>query len=444
VDGDGAAGDLKSSTGGMMPLQTTVAFPILRRGGRLPSNRRGERHRLNAVPTGVLLSLVLLLSGSVNVALAQEASPDRGCRSGHELARVPAAEGVHVPDPEIDWLGPEDRAARAELDQWCRAVGPPVLHEPDPEEDAEAVAVDELVVIAWNTDVGSGELDALVEDLRSGRLTGAPVSHFVLLLQEVYRIGDPIPLHVRAPTRSADRIGSALGGDRKHGAIDQLARRHGLHLFYAPSMRNGHPLPDPGEEGGDPPEDRGNAILSTLPLTNLQVVELPVRKQRRIAVAATVKGRSPGGETWNLRVVSVHLDHISPWRRLHRSLGADRAEHAERLVRAFSDEDRIVLGGDFNSWLRGNRDQAVRLLREHFPAPGDPPDKGTLALPVLPLNRIADHLFFRLPDGWSATYEVIADWYGSDHRPLVGRVRTGGADPLPVASDPVAATDSRP
>jgi hypothetical protein len=31
-----------------------------------------------------------------------------------------------------------------------------------------------------------------------------------------------------------------------------------------------------------------------------------------------------------------------------------------------------------------------------------------------------DYLMFRLPDGWTADYRVLADTWGSDHRPLLG------------------------
>ena len=46
---------------------------------------------------------------------------------------------------------------------------------------------------------------------------------------------------------------------------------------------------------------------------------------------------------------------------------------------------------------------------------------------VLPRLRL-DHLFFRLPDGWDAGYDVAGSTYGSDHYPLVGWMRAGAAD----------------
>lgn len=327
----------------------------------------------------------------------------------------------------VEWESPDEPEDRAELELWCRGVGPPVRHRP-PEGDAPATPADEITFVAWNTNVGRGDLDRLVQDLRAGHLTGTPAVHFVLLLQEVYRSGDPVPPLVPDPSRSADRIGADLP-DRDRGDIRAFARSQGLHLFYGPSMRNGHPRRGPGADGGDPPEDRGNAILSTLPLSDLQIVELPVRKQRRIVAVATVEGKSSQGEPWRLRVASVHLDHVSTWRRFHRSFGADRADHVERLVAAFVDEPHMVVGGDFNSWVRGNEERAIRLMRSHFPGPADRPDVPTLDAPFFLLSRLLDHLFFRLADGWTGDYTVAAGWYGSDHRPLVGRIRAPASAP---------------
>ncbi|NOT26456.1 MAG: hypothetical protein HOP16_10185 [Acidobacteria bacterium] len=83
--------------------------------------------------------------------------------------------------------------------------------------------------------------------------------------------------------------------------IVETARTRGLSVFYLPSMRN-------GSEEGAAGEDRGNAILSTLPLTELAGIELPFERQRRVAAAATVTRRDAAGAPWRLRVVSVHLN----------------------------------------------------------------------------------------------------------------------------------------
>ena len=61
--------------------------------------------------------------------------------------------------------------------------------------------------------------------------------------------------------------------------IVAISRELGLSLIYVPSMRNGG-SPD------DPAEDRGNAILSTLPLSEPVAVELPGERQRRVVIIA--------------------------------------------------------------------------------------------------------------------------------------------------------------
>ncbi|MEN3339278.1 MAG: hypothetical protein V7647_2954, partial [Acidobacteriota bacterium] len=82
------------------------------------------------------------------------------------------------------------------------------------------------------------------------------------------------------PSRSvyARRLGGALA---HYEQIEPVAAALGLSLYYVPSMRNG---------GAAPHEDRGNAILSSLPLTDLAAYELPFERQRRVALGATIAG----------------------------------------------------------------------------------------------------------------------------------------------------------
>ena len=111
----------------------------------------------------------------------------------------------------------------------------------------------------------------------------APYQHFVLLLQEAHREGSDVPADV--PARLA---GAALN---RRASTEQCAARHpqpspavsGFMFSTRPRCATARP---------PCPEDRGTAILSTLPLANLQVIELPFERQRRVALAATV-----GGET---------------------------------------------------------------------------------------------------------------------------------------------------
>ena len=174
--------------------------------------------------------------------------------------------------------------------------------------------------------MGAGALVPFVEDLRAGALTGGnPVPHFVLLLQEVHREGQAVPSEVP----SGAKAGSSIRRPPPAGLrldIEEVARRLDLALFYAPSMRNG------AETGPWSSEDRGNAILSTLPLGDLTAVELPLERQRRVAVAATVEAETTTGVPWRLELVSLHLDTRSSLSRLFGSFERGRLRQARFLT----------------------------------------------------------------------------------------------------------------
>ena len=57
----------------------------------------------------------------------------------------------------------------------------------------------------------------------------------------------------------------------------------------------------------EPAEDRGNAILSTLPLTEPVAVELPGERQRRVVIIAKAA---------SISLAVVHLDALGGTRRL--------------------------------------------------------------------------------------------------------------------------------
>jgi len=302
----------------------------------------------------------------------------------------------------VQWWTPaaaEDR--RAQL-PWCRTVGPAVVRTGAVDEPA---TVDRLVVVSWNVHVGGGDLYALVDDLRAGRLThGRPVANFVLLLQEAFRDDPGLPSGVEGPFARAIRPGAK---NRLRQDIEAVAERLGLHLFYVPSMRNGSP-----EDGM---EDRGNAVLSTVPLQGLQAIELPFERQRRVAAAARVELRTANGDTLPLHVVSVHLDNRPGLRRLFVLAPPARARQMRGLLDALPKDVPAVLGGDLNTWF-GTSEGAWALARQAFPdtPPGEAATLGPFRL---------DHLFFRLPEGWTADWHVVGSTYGSDHRPVVGEIR---------------------
>jgi endonuclease/exonuclease/phosphatase family metal-dependent hydrolase len=305
----------------------------------------------------------------------------------------------------VRWVQAGASEDAAELDRWCAAVGGPLLVGP---ETAPASFVEGLAVVVWNIHVGSAEIERLVAELRAGKLhAGRPVEHFVLLLQEAVRVGNSIPGAVPSGARFARAVAAPVDPTR---SIEALAARAGLFGFYVPSMRNGA-----GQR-----EDRGNAILSTLPLSDPVAIELPYERQRRVAVSASVSIPLRDAKLAPLRLVSAHLDNASRAVRFWRSFGAGRARQAHGLREALEGEEAVVLGGDFNTWFGGAREPAIVLLRDRFPAPARLP-AGLTYSPGWGLpGRQVDYLLMRLPAGWQARYRVDSDRRQSDHAPLVG------------------------
>jgi endonuclease/exonuclease/phosphatase family metal-dependent hydrolase len=318
-------------------------------------------------------------------------------------------------DARIQWIRAPSRGERTQLDPWCAGVGPPAFHAP-PGPVPRADGVGSLAIVVWNTNVGGASLAPLVADLRAGRLTaGRPVGHFALLIQEALRTGEAIPATLPSGARGASRILRSPADGPRLG-VDEVAARLGLFAYYVPSMRNGPRVR----------EDRGNAILSTLPLSDLVAFELPLERQRRVAIAATVTGAQGQGTPWSVRLVNVHLDNRSRWRAFHRSFGRGRSRQAERIVELFADDPAIVVGGDFNTWLGESQERAIELMHSGFPIPNAMAPVDTSALPAIFRDRQMDYLFFRLPEGWEAHYRALADKRGSDHAPLIGEVTFAG------------------
>jgi endonuclease/exonuclease/phosphatase family metal-dependent hydrolase len=219
---------------------------------------------------------------------------------------------------------------------------------------------------------GRGDLERLRYDLASGILTGGVPADYVLLLQE-----DIEPSN--------------------HSARD-IATANGLSFFFAPVR-------------GNERRQSGNAIISTRPLLNPRVVALARERQPRSAVAATIRL-----DNANLFLVNVHMENRLVW---WRALFSDtaRAEQASALLRELPQGDGI-LGGDLNTWL-GPNEPAWRAMLQRFPdSPRDPPQ------PTFHDRLVLDHLFFDLPDGWTATRCVLKDSYGSDHHPVVAIITT--------------------
>jgi endonuclease/exonuclease/phosphatase family metal-dependent hydrolase len=361
--------------------------------------------------------VLAVLGGCVAQALASGIAP---------AAPEPTCMKMVETKAPISWRRMAEARDTLRLNGWCSAVGEPVIGGPAAGAQDGATVLDSLVVVTWNIHVGGGDIVRLVGDLRGGaRTAGRPVGDFVLLLQEAHRAGPDVPAHAPAgfyPPRILERQPS---GERLD--IVQVAEALGLYFVYVPSMRNGM--------GGDPAEDRGNAILSTLPLNDLEAIELPYESERRVAVGATVHAVGPDGVARSLRVVAAHLDNRSARDRFIGTFGSGRTRQARALAAAVEDH-AVVVGADLNSWNAGFLESAVPLLHASFP---DSPPTSVPTFPVARglISRKLDHWLARLPEGWSASVRRIDDRYGSDHYPLIGTVDwTGRAKPT-VGAEPM-------
>ena len=320
------------------------------------------------------------------------------------------------PAPGVSWEIAAPPRDRPELYRWRRAVGP--VRRCQVVDEAVAPAKLHLAVAVWNARTGGGDVQAFWKHAVAARpVRGGPAVRdgpFVALLQEVFASGPGLP----SPTPSAawaKRIADRPE-DPRRVEIAAFCRDEGLSLLYVPSMRNGG--------GGDPPEDRGNAIVANVPLTAPCAVELPFERQRRVAVMADVVVGGGAGAL-KLTLCSVHLDNRAPWRRAWRSLGLGRRRQMAGLIsvlRRRSPADALVLGGDLNTWFRGRREGAYRVARRYLRQPAKPDPAPTHHFEIGGWPRLSDHLLFRLPSGWRGEYVRMDRTFGSDHYPLLGVV----------------------
>ena len=355
-----------------------------------------------------------------------------GCAHRPPMIVKPIAGSCHqvVSDRvrDVRWVAPGDARDLERLVEWCRTVGPVLVE--SPEEGSALAVVESLAIVTWNVHVGGGDIGDVVGRLRRGEFTkGRAVAHFVLLLQEAHREGTDVPAAVPAGSPVPDSIVERPPHSVRRD-IRSVARSERLHVVYAPSMRNGGTTAEP--------EDRGTAILSTLPLANLQAIELPFERQRRVALAATVSGERSSGTPWQLRVAAVQMDTslaltrggpIAARRRqaeaLLEALGLESSfESGTELTRsgfppATAAEIRsmpTVVGGDFNTWL-GYKEPALEILRRAFP---ETPPAGNASTWRGPLGAHAalDHVFVR-GRLESVKTKRLASRFGSDHYPLL-------------------------
>ena len=244
----------------------------------------------------------------------------------------------------------------------CATTPPPVTTPPAP--------ID-LALVTWNMHIGAGDLPHVVEELATGRLTHAIPRDYMLLLQEATNSGPHDP--------------GAIARDRHLSFVFQPLRlRHGVMV--------------------------GNAIISTLPLSNVRLFELPRERMRRGAIIASIV--VAGQE---LLVTNVHLENRVSLRRGLLFSDGPRGRQARALMATLPSGYGIA-GGDLNTWL-GPEEPALKAFMERFP------DTPTSRLqPTVRDRLVLDHLFFDLPDGWRFDRWSLRDYYGSDHRPVVGVV----------------------
>jgi endonuclease/exonuclease/phosphatase family metal-dependent hydrolase len=315
------------------------------------------------------------------------------------LEPVPAAALTCIePVDGITWMH-WTASGQETLERWCASVGPAVLRT----STAPTADITRLTVVTWNVHVGGGQ----VEDFVRTHWVGRDHTGFVLLLEEAYRadetVPDSLPKGLKVP--------AAIRPKPRSLDVIRLAERLNMSATYVPSMRNGGALKD-GER-----EDRGNAILSSEPLTDVRAITLPFGKQRRVAVAATV---TPRGSTMRpVRVVATHFDIGS-----HRVSQA--AAFADRLAEL--SELPMIVGGDFNS-PSGLRDKAVQAVAKRIPMESCGtgrtftwPQKFNL-LAILDFGRF-DFMFSNLgASGFTRECQTSNDWFKSDHLPVILTVR---------------------
>ena len=325
------------------------------------------------------------------------------------LAAAPpcAARADEIGGASVQWFtaSPEDAPT---LDRWCRAVGPAVYLPRPVAPTSIPPPLEEVVVLTWNAHLAEGRLAELVGALRTGSLTsGVPVRHFVLLVQELFRRGREVPMFSNG-MRSAHAIRA-----RQQAApdVNDYAATLGLSLLYVPSMRN----------GSDLDEDRGNAILSTEPLSSAVAFELPFERQRRVAVGAAIDV-TYGSRRGTLRLMDVHLEPLSSPRTLwvFRNPRGRQIRAALSMLSQLRDEDAAiwvgtVLGGDLNTIQSGAKESAYAQARE-WSTGLTREDLRTTHM----MGRL-DYLFFRLAPGATAAAIRIEDKFGSDHHPVLGR-----------------------
>jgi endonuclease/exonuclease/phosphatase family metal-dependent hydrolase len=309
--------------------------------------------------------------------------------------------------PVAPWRGLE---GRDRLAAWRSNVGEPVSLDLGPATPTSEVT--SLAVLSWNLWIGRGRLAEVVGRVRT--MTDAPL---VVLAQEAFRADVSVPHRVVA-RRAAGGFPPRVV---PRADIVELAHELRLNLRYVPSMRNGTGA-----------TDRGNAVLSDLPLEGVRGLELPFVLQRRVPLIGKLP--AAGG----MQIVNAHLDPRGPAGA--RVVGGEgRARQARYLLDRLADGPTI-LGADLNL-SRGKRERTWRLLHQAGFTTGVPPMRQSWRHTFHALPRLVlDYLLLRDEAGRvaAASVERLDEHprdrgptvFGSDHHPLLARIdlHSFGAD----------------
>ena len=343
------------------------------------------------------------------------------CMPSHRMT-PDVAPGRSCPDvSEHAWYVPEAEGDQSRLEDWCLTVGPPVvIHEP-PGGFGELMPGEVFTVVSWNVDIGGGDVLSFVESELGLTCAGreselaSDTPHFALLVQEAFRRSNDIPDAPAGSTVPRAVAESTRPGERLD--VLAVAERCGLSLVYAAAARNG------SEPRDGLREDKGVAILATLPLEDVFFIELPYEAARRVAVSATV--RDARGR--RLRLANLHLISMAgPSRALTTGNGSrlrqgQAASEALAQGEAGGEPIATMLAGDFNTW--SSRETTLLRLREQFPDSPPPLEEGTHgAFPT-------DHVLLRAGSRGITlgenSYSRLEESYYSDHHPIQVRVRFG-------------------
>jgi len=347
--------------------------------------------------------------------MTSEPTPDRTCPGSASHA----------------WYFPVEAADNDRLEAWCLTVGSEVVRPSPSAAFPELRPGDEMTVLSWNVAAGGGDLLGFLRDEAHIKCAGSEslleprAAPFALLVQEAFRRSPGIP------DAGDDRVipRAVVEEDRPGGRPDilEVAERCGLSLVYVAAARNGPARP------GETREDRGVAIVSTLPLWDVRFMELPFEAARRVAVAAVIRD----GSEASLRVVTAHLTSAVPpartivtgnGSRLRQSLGLvdalQAACEAGGAESACDDDARsTLLGADLNTW--SSSETSLLRLREWFS--DSPPLLATPTRGPFP----TDHILFRQGPGRAPrlledTYVRVGERYHSDHHAIRARLRFPG------------------